>query len=245
MAQAHPVIFKTRSWHNPGMHILIVEDNPDIIANLFGFLEPLGHVLDVCRSGSAGLKLAATGVHDVIVLDLSLPGMDGLEICRQLREVYLLPTPVLMLTARDTEQDKLAGFGAGADDYLVKPYSLAELEARLNALVRRTRNEQVRHLLRYGEVTVDTRTRTATRAGKPLALTPTGFTILVALMRHAPNLLIRERLEREVWGDDPPESDALRTHIHALRQALDKPFAHAMLITHPGVGYRLALDNED
>jgi DNA-binding response OmpR family regulator len=227
------------------MHLLIVEDNPDIIANLFGFLEPLGYDLDIARSGGAGLEQAASGAHDVIVLDLSLPGMDGLEICRQLREVHLLSTPVLMLTARDTELDKLAGFDVGADDYLVKPYSLLELDARLNALMRRTRNGQLRSVLSYGEIRVDTRTRNATRAGKTLSLTPTGFTILVALLRHAPDLLIRERLEREIWGDVLPESDALRTHIHALRQSLDKPFDFAMLITYPGIGYRLASADED
>jgi DNA-binding response OmpR family regulator len=226
------------------MHLLIVEDNRDIIANLYGFLEPMGYVLDVARNGGAGLAQAASGAHDVIVLDLSLPGMDGLEICRQLREVHLLSTPVLMLTARDTERDKLAGFEVGADDYLVKPYSLPELNARLKALTRRSRNRHVRSVLSYGEIRVDMGTRTVSRAGKPLALTPTGFTILVALLRHAPELLIRERLEREVWGDDPPESDALRTHIHALRQSLDKPFEHAMLITYPGLGYRLVCADE-
>lgn len=226
------------------MHALIVEDNPDIIANLFGFLEPLGYVIDVARNGAAGLKQAAAGAHDVIVLDLSLPGMDGLEICRQLREVYRVATPVLMLTARDTERDKLAGFGVGADDYLVKPYSLLELDARLKALVRRTRNEQVQSVLAYGDVQVDTRTRIATRAGKTLALTPTAFKILVALLRHAPGIISRERLEQEVWGDTPPESDALRTHIHALRQALDKPFDRPLLITRPGVGYRLGIADE-
>jgi DNA-binding response OmpR family regulator len=229
---------------NPKMHILIVEDNLDIIANLFGFLEPLGYVLDVARSGNAGLEQASSGVYDVIVLDLSLPGMDGLEICRQLREVHLLSTPVLMLTARDTELDKLAGFDVGADDYLVKPYSLLELNARLNALMRRTRNGQLPSVLSYGELRVDTRTRSATRAGRILSLTPTGFTILVALLRHAPDVLIRKRLEREIWGDDLPESDALRTHIHTLRQSLDKSFDYAMLITYPGIGYRLVSANE-
>jgi DNA-binding response OmpR family regulator len=165
--------------------------------------------------------------------------MDGLELCRRLREQYRIATPVLMLTARDTEQDKLAGFQAGADDYLVKPCSLRELDARLNALLRRARNELVQYVLRFDDLELDTGTRQATRAGKPLALTPTAYKILLALLRHAPKLLSREALEREVWGDHPPESDALRTHIHALRQALDKPFERPMLLTRPGAGYRL------
>lgn len=226
------------------MQVLIIEDNPDIIANLFGFLEPLGYTLDIARNGVAGLSNAAAGSHDVIVLDLSLPGMDGVEVCRRLRDEHQIATPILMLTARDTERDKLVGFGVGADDYLVKPYSLLELDARLKALLRRSRNEQVQRVLTFDELRLDTGTREATRAGKPLALTPTAYKILVALMRLAPKLLAREVLEREVWGDDPPESDALRTHIHALRQALDKPFDRPMLVTRPGTGYRLAAADE-
>ncbi|HEY5799273.1 MAG TPA: response regulator transcription factor, partial [Burkholderiaceae bacterium] len=134
------------------MHVLIVEDNPDIIANLYGYFEPRGYTLDVARNGAAGLASAATGIFDAIVLDLSLPGLDGIDVCRQLRQRYRVATPVLMLTARDTERDKLAGFDAGADDYLVKPYSLAELDARLKALVRRARNEQVDFVLTYADV---------------------------------------------------------------------------------------------
>lgn len=226
------------------MQVLIVEDNPDIIANLYSFLEPLGYVLDVARNGAAGLRSAMSGSHDAIVLDLSLPGMDGIEVCRKLRDEYRIATPVLMLTARDTERDKLAGFGAGADDYLVKPYSLPELDARLKALFRRSRNEQVKCVLSFGDLRLDTGTGQATRAGKPLALTPTGYKILATLMRHAPELVTRDALERDVWGDDPPQSDALRTHIHALRQTLDKPFERPMLITRPAFGYRLT-DGDD
>jgi DNA-binding response OmpR family regulator len=222
------------------MNLLIVEDNPDIVANLFAYFEPLGHILDIARNGDAGLQSASRNTYDAIILDLTMPGMDGLELCRRLREQYRVATPVLMLTARDTEQDKLTGFQAGADDYLVKPYSLRELDARLKALLRRARNELVQYVLRLDDLELDTGTGQATRAGKPLALTPTAYKILLALLRHAPKLLSREALEREVWGDHPPESDALRTHIHALRQALDKPFERPMLLTRPGAGYRLA-----
>lgn len=225
------------------MHVLVIEDNPDIIANLFGFLEPLGYTLDVARNGRAGLELAARCAPDVIILDLTLPGIDGVEVCRRLRREHHNPVPILMLTARDTEQDKVIGFDVGADDYLVKPYSLLELDARLKALLRRVRKEQVQHILAYGAIKIDLQAATATRAGKILALTPTGYRILVALVRQAPHLVSRDALEREVWGEDPPESDALRTHIHALRQALDKPFEHAMLITRPGLGYRLNSNN--
>ncbi|HEY8608006.1 MAG TPA: response regulator transcription factor [Noviherbaspirillum sp.] len=225
------------------MHVLVIEDNPDIVANLFGFLEPLGYTLDVARNGSAGLHLAIQNNYDVIVLDLSLPGLDGVEVCRRLREEHHNPVPILMLTARDTEHDKVTGLSVGADDYLVKPYSLLELDARLKALVRRVRNEQVRHTLTYDEIELDMRTGTAARAGKTIAITPIGYKILLALLRQAPRLVSREALEREVWGDNPPESDALRTHIHALRQSLDKPFERPMLITRAGLGYRLAPAN--
>ncbi len=223
------------------MHILIIEDNPDIIANLYGFLEPLGYTLDIARNGNTGVTQAAKGHHDAIVLDLSLPGMDGLEVCRLLRKEHRLATPVLMLTARDTVQDKLTGFDVGADDYLVKPYALPELDARLKALVRRSRNEQVEYVLIFGDLRLDTSTGQASRAGQALALTPTGYKILGALMRNAPKLLTREALEREVWGDNPPDSDALRTHIHALRHAIDKSFPGPMLVTVQGTGYRLVI----
>lgn len=226
------------------MHVLIVEDNPDIIANLFGYLEPLGYTLDVARNGNAGVARATAAFHDAIILDLSLPGMDGVEVCRTLRQEYRLATPILMLTARDTEHDKLTGFGVGADDYLVKPYSLPELDARLKALVRRSRNEHVQSVLSFGELRLDAGTGRVTRAGQLLDLTPTGYKILIALMRAAPTLMTREAVEREVWGDSPPDSDALRTHIHTLRQVLDKPFSHPMLLTLPGTGYRLAAPGE-
>lgn len=226
------------------MYALIIEDNPDIVANLYGFLEPLGYTLDVALSGTAGVARASSAHYDVIVLDLELPGLDGIEVCRQLRKEQRLATPILMLTARDTVKDKLAGFEVGADDYLVKPFSLVELEARLKALVRRARNENVEHILEFGEIQLDLSRNVATRAGHKLALTPTGYKLLEALMRKAPALISREELMREIWGDDPPDSDALRTHIHALRQAMDRPFAKPMLRTLPGSGYRLVGENE-
>ncbi|MDP2713354.1 response regulator transcription factor [Rheinheimera sp.] len=226
------------------MHILIIEDNADIIANLYGYLEPLGYTLDVARHGKAGVLCATTSFHDAIVLDLSLPGMDGVEVCRVLRQEYQLTTPILMLTARDTEQDKVTGFAVGADDYLVKPYSLPELDARLKALVRRARNEHVQAVLTFDELQLDSSLLRVSRAGQVLDLTPTGYKILTALMRAAPKLLTREELAREVWGDEPPDSDALRTHIHSLRRVLDKPFTYPMLLTLPGTGYRLMSSDE-
>jgi len=221
------------------MRVLIIEDNPDIVANLYAYLEPLGYTLDSARSGEAGLAAAARGDHDVIVLDVMLPGLDGLSLCRQLRRQLRLTTPVLMLTARDTIQDKVSGFESGADDYLVKPFSLAELDVRLKALLRRARDGHVQALLRVGDLSFDRDTMAVSRAGRRIELTPSGYKLLARLMAAAPKLVSREALEYELWGDAPPDSDALRTHIHALRQAIDKPFGVPLLKTLPGQGYRL------
>lgn len=222
------------------MRILIVEDHPDILANLYGFLEPKGHQLDSARNGYGGLALASENDYDVIVLDVMLPGLNGLELCQKLRTELGKATPVLMLTARDSLPDKVAGFDSGADDYLVKPFSLVELEVRLKALVRRSAAAHAVHAtMRFGELSFDPDTQEAARAGVPVQLTRTGYTLLRCLLAAAPRIVTRETLEQAVWGDDRPDSDALRTHIHALRQAIDKPFATPMLQTVAGVGYKL------
>jgi len=224
------------------MRILIVEDHPDILANLYGFLEPKGHQLDSARNGYGGLALASEHDYDVIVLDVMLPGLNGLELCQKLRTELGKSTPVLMLTARDSLTDKVAGFDSGADDYLVKPFSLVELEVRLKALVRRSSSAHALHAtMRFGELSYDPETQEATRAGVPVTLTRTGYTLLRCLLAAAPRIVTRETLEQAVWGDDRPDSDALRTHIHALRQAIDKPFAAPMLQTVAGVGYKLVM----
>ncbi|MBY0241022.1 MAG: response regulator transcription factor [Burkholderiaceae bacterium] len=228
------------------MRLLIIEDNPDIVANLYAFLEPRGYTLDSAPNGYTGLGLATQHQYDAVVLDVMLPGLNGVELCQKLRNELHLSTPVIMLTARDTLSDKAAGFDAGADDYLVKPFSLQELEMRLKALVRRARGAgQGTTILRVGDLVFDTSTYTATRAGKPLVLTRTGFVLLRCLMREAPRLVSRDTLEHAVWGDDRPDSDALRTHLHALRQALDKPFPFAMLRTVSGIGYKLLSPSDE
>ena len=224
------------------MRILLVEDHPDILANLYGFFEPKGHVLDAARNGYAALALASENAYDVIVLDIGLPGLNGLELCQKLRGELALATPVLMLTARDSLSDKVAGFDSGADDYLVKPFSLVELDVRLNALVRRAQGRNAASSkLRFGELVFDPDIQQASRNNQPVILTRTGYILLHALLKAAPRIVSRDTLEQAVWGDDRPDSDALRTHIHALRQAIDKPFASPMLLTVPGAGYRLAL----
>ncbi len=225
------------------MRLLIIEDNPDILANLHEFLEPLGYTLDSARSGTAGLSLALEHSYDAIVLDLMLPGIDGLEVCRNLRTVRGGATPVLILTARDTVQDKVIGFESGADDYLVKPFSLIELDMRLKALWRRASGLNEKAKLRFSNLEFDPGTYEAKRAGQLLHLTPIGYRLLAALLRAAPDVVSRKELEHSVWGDHPPDSDALRTHIRGLRLALDKPFSQPMLKTIPGIGLRLVDPN--
>src|SRR5680860_8879 len=220
------------------MRILIIEDNRDIAANLGQFLEARGHALDFAEDGVTGLHLAVVNDYDVIVLDLMLPGMDGLVLCRKLREDALKSTPVLMLTARDTLADKLDGFSVGADDYLIKPFSLRELEARLLALKRRADHPRLSKLLTVGDLEYDLDTLSIKRSGTRIDLPATTRKILALLMRNSHRVVSRAEIVREIWGDDPPESDALRAHIHAIRNAVDRPFPVKVLHTVHGSGYR-------
>ena len=167
------------------MRILIVEDNPDLVENLFDFFEPRGHVLDAAYDGHAGLKFALAGGHDVIVLDVMLPGLDGTTVCTRLRAAGV-GVPVLLLTARDTLADKLAGFEAGADDYLLKPFALAELEACRNAFTRRARGEHVRSWLEVADLAFEPDTRQVWRGGRPVELPATPLKILELLRQCSP-----------------------------------------------------------
>lgn len=224
------------------MRLLIVQDCPDLLAQLYAFLEPKGYVLDLVRNGYAALAFAMENEYEAIVLDAELPGIGGPEVCRRLRAELGVQIPVIMLSTRDSLVDKLAAFDSTADDYLVMPSQLLELDVRLRVLVRRTQgNRFSRQRLRFGELLLDLDVYEAYRAGVPLTLTRTGYTLLRALMASAPRIVSRESLAHAVWGGCPPQSDALRTHIHALRRAIDKPFAQALLRTVSGVGYRLAL----
>lgn len=229
---------ESMSVMQPQPHVLLVEDQPDIAANLFDFLEARGYVMDLAADGVTGLHLAVVNNYDVIILDIMLPGMDGLTLCQRLRNDARKHTPVLMLTARDTLADKLAGFSSGTDDYLVKPFDLPELEARLRALVLRGASRP-HSLLSVGELSFDTDTLDIRRDGVTLVLNHTCRKILKVLMREHPKVVSRERLERELWGDEPPDSDSLRSHIYALRMIVDRPFGYAMIVTVHRTGYRL------
>ncbi|MEM8933591.1 MAG: response regulator transcription factor [Acidobacteriota bacterium] len=222
------------------MRVLIVEDHHDIAANVGDYLEARGASVDFAYDGVSALHLAITGEPDVIVLDIGLPGMDGLTFCRRLRQDAGQRTPILMLTARDTLADKLAGFDAGTDDYLVKPFALQELWARVDALSRRG-TPPVDTLLRVGDLELDPGTRTVRRGGVELTVGRAPFELLELLMRRSPNVVSRRDLEEALWGDEPPAGDVLRSHLYALRKAVDRGVdGPALVHTVHGVGYRVA-----
>jgi DNA-binding response OmpR family regulator len=223
--------------------ILLVEDHQDIAEMVFAYLERRGYVLDHAADGVTGLHLAVSEDYDLIILDLMLPGMDGLELCAKLRNEAHKDTPVLMLTARDTLADKVAGLDTGADDYLIKPFEIQELEARARALIRRRQGALNPETLQVADLVVDTGTLIVRRAGRDLSLTPIGMKMLTILMRASPRVVSRRELERQVWGDVLPDSDTLRSHLYNLRKAIDRPFEHPLLHTVQGAGYRIADEN--
>lgn len=227
------------------MHLLIVEDHAELAATLRELLAARGHDVEVVADGESAFDVAGgagAGAtrFDVIVLDRILPGLDGLTLCRRLREERRVRTPILMLTARDSVADRVAGLEAGADDYLVKPFALAELEARLRALGRRVPASPSGEALVVADLRFDPATLQATRGDVPLRLNPSTRRILGILMRNTHRVVSRAELEQALWGDAPPEGDVLRAHVYALRTAVDRPHARKLLHTVHGEGYRLA-----
>jgi DNA-binding response OmpR family regulator len=219
--------------------VLLVEDHKNLALAVGSYLESSGFTMDYAYDGLCGLHLATTQHYDAIILDIVLPGIDGLEICRRLRQDLHLPAPILMLTARDQLQDKLSGFQQGADDYLVKPFDMPELEARMLALIRRERGELDDAVYRIHDLSLNTRTMQVVRKDHVIHLSPTCLRILRILMRESPYLVTREQLEHELWGELTPDSDTLRSHLYKLRKAIDKPFDQPLLETQQGVGYRI------
>ena len=218
-----------------GLRVLLVEDEHDIAANVWDFLERRGYVVDHCADGASGLARAMQGGFDVVVLDLGLPRLDGLDLCRRLREAGH-GVPVLMLTARDTLDDKLRGFAEGADDYLVKPFALAELEARLRAVAGRGRPSGP---LSCGPLAYDPRTLAAQREGRRIPLTRLQGALLDALLREAPRIVPHARLIESAWGPGGADTAALQTQVYELRTLVDRPFAQPLLQSVRGVGYRI------
>lgn len=220
-----------------GRRILLIEDNAGLVANLFGYLEPRTFVLDVARDGEAGLDLAMRESYDAIVVDWMLPGMDGPTLIRKLRNSGSA-VPVIMLTAKEELDDKISGFRAGADDYLTKPFALAELEVRLEALIARSQGR--RQILQAGDLQFNVATREARRGDSPLQLYTAIANLLEMLLKASPAIVNRSALEKAVWGGSVPDHDLLRTHMYELRKRVDGPFTEKLIHTVPKIGYRIA-----
>ena len=221
--------------------ILIVDDDRTLLRFMSEYLEGEGFQVTTTDRGTKALKLFYDERPDLVVLDLMMPGMDGWEVCARLRE--LSDTPVIMLTAKSSEADKLRGFRLGVDDYVTKPFSLAELTARIQAVVARAGEEESDEgsLLEVGPVAVDTRRREAALNDEPLALTPTEFRLLSALAQRPGTAISQEDLVAEVWGDYRQKGgSALRRYVWFLRQKIEQdPNQPKLLITVRGFGYRL------
>ncbi len=215
---------------------LLVEDNNALAETIATYLEMENIGCDYAANGRAGLNLAMKNTYHAILLDINLPKMNGLQVCDALRQQGI-EIPILMLTARDSLEDKLAGFDVGTDDYLVKPFQMEELVARIRALAHR-RSSQSKKLV-CDDLVVDVLSKKATRAGSRLDLTPTGWIILVTLMRNSPNVVSRETLIQAVWDDEAPDTDMLKVHMYRLRQQLDKPFKRPLIQTIPNHGFAI------
>lgn len=221
------------------LSILVVEDHPTIARQIVAFLEGLTWQADHAATGALAIALATREAYDVVLLDLNLPDIDGVEVCRAIKAQAPRKLPVLMLTARDAFEDKARGFKSGADDYLTKPFDLRELALRCEALARR-RDLHLDQELRAGRLTLQLHDRRALLDGAPVALTQAGFRILTALCQAYPHAVSRSTLLHELWGADPPDSDALKSHVYALRKQLELVGGANMIATIPQLGYRLA-----
>lgn len=224
------------------MKVLIIEDQRDIAANIWDYLERRGYTVDHAADGMIGLALVMRGDFDAIVLDLGLPRLDGLDLCRRLRASGC-ETPILMLTARQTLEDKLKGFAEGADDYMVKPFELRELEVRLRALRRRALPAE-KPDLSLGPLRFDAETLVAHREGNRIALTRTQARILELLMRRSPAVVSQKALIDCVWGARGGDAAALHTHLYSLRHLIDKAYAVPLIQTVYGIGYRMVAPDD-
>lgn len=219
------------------MRVLLLEDSAALAGAVSDYLEVRGCAVDLAFHGQASLDLASRSRFDVYVLDVAVPGIDGLEVCRRLRHEMRDETPVIFLTARDTLQDKKAGFALGADDYLVKPFEMDELFFRLQALAARGRRPQVSTQV-LGDLVLDHATGLVVRSGRRIRLHELQLKVLKILAARSPRLVERTVLEQELWGDDVPDSDSLRTHIYRLRNALTVAGERELIETVYGKGWR-------
>ena len=223
------------------MHVLIVEDERKISAYVKRGLEEEGYAVDAAYTGREALEWVETATFDLIILDLLLPEVDGLEVCRETRRRGIR-TPILMLTARDSLDDRVAGLDAGADDYLVKPFALKELLARLRALTRRAEDGPKTTTLQIADLTLDTLTRRVRRSGKLIELTSKEYAILECLLREPERVLTRTLIAEHVWNYNVHnESNVVDVYIRNLRRKIDDPCDQKLIHTVRGIGYRLSV----
>lgn len=222
------------------LSVLLIEDTVAIASQVCDYLTEKGLSVDYAANGGDGIRLATELTFDVILLDIMLPDLDGKEVCKILKNQCDPVPPILMLTARDSIEDKTSGFDAGADDYLTKPFALPELLARCKALARRHNLHQSQQFC-VGPLVVNIKQQQAFRNDHVLQMSTTDFSILSLLAEAYPNALSRQQVINKVWGEDFPDSDVLRSHIYTLRQVLDKPFDQPMLKTVHGLGFRLEI----
>ncbi len=220
------------------MNILLVEDNHAIASQISTFLEAKRWNLDFASTGKLGVELALAHRFDVIILDLNLPDIDGLAVCEQIKRQDTANTPILMLTARDAFEDKAKGFGKGADDYLTKPFDLRELALRCEAMKRRPMIHQD-VIIQRGKLRLDKKAVNAEWNGESIKLTKTGFVILSKLLDEYPYPVSRSELLKLLWGEEPPESNSLKTHMYELRKATQQVADKALVLTISNIGYKL------
>jgi DNA-binding response OmpR family regulator len=221
------------------VYILVVEDERRLAQVIRKVLDEEGHTVDVAYDGEDGLAMAMDGSHDVIVLDILLPGMDGLEVCRSLR-ANRVDTPVLLLTALDAVEDRVRGLDAGADDYLPKPFAFQELLARLRALGRRRVHAREPDQLQTADLALDLRRRRAERSGKTIDLSPKEFALLEFLMRNEGRVVTRTQILDHVWGYDySPDSNLVDVYVTYLRRKVDRGHQRKLIRTVRGAGYAL------
>lgn len=221
-----------------GKKLLVVEDNIELQGILADFLEMKGAEVDFASDGEEGLALIHQYDFDAVILDVMMPKKDGIQVMNQLRRNGKT-LPVLMLTALNSKEDLLRGYQSGVDDFITKPFDFDELEVRLSALIKRYRGDVAKSRLEYGDIVIEQSSHQAYRAGTLLSLTPVMYQILVKLVKAAPDIVTRESLIHEIWGEDIPDNDVLRSHLYLLRNIVDKPFEHPILITVPKIGLRL------
>lgn len=222
--------------------VLVVEDNQEILSNVRDFLILKGFSVETAVNGADALERLKRGSFNLCILDIGLPVIDGLSICQTLRQQGN-PIPILMLTARDSIDDRVRGFDCGADDYLIKPFALKELVARVQALLRRSYGQE-EHSLTVGDLQFNLQTLEVKRSDQTIHLNPTCLAILKELMIASPGVVSRARLENVVWNGMPPDSDSLRANMYLLRKAIDRSFNSPLINTHPGLGWSLGGDHE-